>query len=354
MAGYQFIHIEAYARVGSQQKDKEKKWAIRDIIAEARREPQATPHIDKPQDLDAGLVYGMPLLEVEKLAAEWGDQATDKQGRKLRKDGHCLLAGVISLPNDQKENWDSFKRQSIKWLQQQYGERLRTVVEHLDEKHPHLHFYCVAKHGERFEVLHQGQQAAQKAKEAGKVKGEQNKAYIEAMRAFQDVFSKAVAQIYGLARLGPRRRRLTRDQWKAEQKQAEMLLMTRKRASRYVEKYKERGLQESKTVCFLDKVKFFQKKPSKELEAENKQLRKDLEEVKKQQEISAMKREEAEKRAIQEIRIAQGLKQELKSSNHTDKRLISDLKKREEELLTRLQEIEDKKNDIANRQSLRL
>ena len=205
-----------------------------------------------------------------------------------------------------KKNWDSFKKRSIKWLQQQYGERLKTVVEHLDEKHPHLHFYCVAKPGERFEVLHQGQQAAQKAKEAGKVKGEQNKAYIEAMRAFQDVFSKAVAQIYGLARLGPGRR-LTRDQWKAEQKQAEILLMTRKRASRYVEKYKERGFKKARLLV-LDKVKFFQKKPSKALEAENKQLRKDLEEVKKQQEISAMKREEAEKRAIQEIRIAQGLK----------------------------------------------
>ena len=229
-----------------------------------------------------------------KSLQQSGDQATDKQGRKLRKDGHCLLAGVISLPNDQKENWDSFKKRSIKWLQQQYGERLKTVVEHLDEKHPHLHFYCVAKPGERFEVLHQGQQAAQKAKEAGKVKGEQNKAYIEAMRAFQDVFSKAVAQIYGLARLGPGRRRLTRDQWKAEQKQAEILLMTRKELLDMLRNTKREGFKKARLLV-LDKVKFFQKKPSKALEAENKQLRKDLEEVKKQQEISAMKREEAEK-----------------------------------------------------------
>ena len=57
---------------------------------------------------------------------------------------------------------------------------------------------------------------------------------------------------------------------------------------------KREGFKKARLLV-LDKVKFFQKKPSKALEAENKQLRKDLEEVKKQQEISAMKREEAEK-----------------------------------------------------------
>lgn len=40
------------------------------------------------------------------------------------------------------------------------------------------------------------------------------------MRAFQDDFSEQVAAGYGMARIGPARRRLTRAAWKAEQEQA--------------------------------------------------------------------------------------------------------------------------------------
>ncbi|WP_153044073.1 plasmid recombination protein [Kerstersia gyiorum] len=292
MAGYQFIHVEAYARNGSERKDPKtgkinKKWSIRDIVAEARREKQATHHIHKPQPLDVGLVYGVPLLEVENIATEWGDQSIDKNGKKLRKNGHCLLVGVISLPETEEVHWEGFKKKSVEWLKDKYGDRLKCVVEHTDESHPHLHYYCVPRPGERFEVLHEGQQAANLAKEAGQLKGEQNKAYIDAMRAFQDVFSHAVGQLYGLARLGPGRRRLTRSQWKAEQKQAEVLAKTKRRAKEFYERAKSKGIEDSKAVSFLDKVKFGWHQPSNE-------LKKELEELKKKNKELEVKSEMAE------------------------------------------------------------
>ena len=64
------------------------------------------------------------------------------------------------LPAEQRQDWPRFREATVAWLRQQYGERLRSVVEHTDEAHPHLHFYAVPLPGERFQVLHPGRQAA--------------------------------------------------------------------------------------------------------------------------------------------------------------------------------------------------
>ena len=89
------------------------------------------------------------------------------------------------------------------WLREQYGERLRSVVEHTDEAHPHLHFYAVLPAGERFEVLHPGRQAASEKARQGAKKGAQNAAYKQAMVGWQDGFQRAVAAHFGLTRRGP-------------------------------------------------------------------------------------------------------------------------------------------------------
>lgn len=227
--GYQFLHIEGYARVGSQQskngKKTERKWSAQDIADEAERLPSACPHVVKSQP--PKLLHGvMPSFAV-KLAEQWAEGTKDGQGRKLRKDGLCLAAGVISMPNEYGEDWPRFREASLHWLKQQYGERLRSVVEHMDEAHPHLHFYAVPLTGERFETLHRGRQAASDAKARGQAKGEQNEAYKDAMRGWQDDFGNQVASNFGLARLGPAKRRLSRGAWQAEKKQAKSLANTR-------------------------------------------------------------------------------------------------------------------------------
>jgi len=227
--GYQFIHIEGYARHGSQQCRKDKngtvetsrKWSAREIAAEAERDVDAIPHVAQPKP--PVRLYGCSPMEAVQQAEAWANEATDGKGRKLRKDGLCLAAGVISFPAEMKEGWPAFREAALQWLKKQFGVRLLSVVEHTDEEHPHFHFYAVPLKGERFEVLHRGRSAAAKKASEGAKKGAQNAAYREAMAEWQDEFSSAVALDFGLARIGPKRRRLTREAWKAEKVQAKAL-----------------------------------------------------------------------------------------------------------------------------------
>ena len=161
--------------------------------------------------------------EAAALAESWANDARDAQGRALRRDGLALAAGVVSLPAEQEADWPRFREATVAWLKGQYGERLRSVVEHTDESHPHLHFYAVPLPGERFEVLHPGRLAAAEKARQGAKKGAQNTEYKRAMVGWQDDFARSVAADFGLARLGPGRRRLTRGEWQAEQAQAKAL-----------------------------------------------------------------------------------------------------------------------------------
>ena len=227
---YQFIHVDSYGREGSTQTKTSmnkhgakvttatKSRSAKEILAEQWREDGACPHIQKPSK--PGLLFGVEPSKVLLIMNEWADQAKDAQGRKLRKDGHCVLIGVASLPREMEDNFPEFAEDTLAWLKEKYGDRLKSVVVHNDEAHPHLHFSVVPNIGENFEDIHDGFKASKQAKAEGKKKGEQNLSYINAMRSYQDEFSKKVAMSHGLTRIGPGRRRLTRAQWQAEKAQA--------------------------------------------------------------------------------------------------------------------------------------
>ncbi len=227
---YQFIHIDVYGREGSSQsKTVTKKSGVKvttttksrsakEILSEQWREDGACPHINNPGE--PALLYGIAPLDVLPLIDEWADQAKDAQGRKLRKDANCVIIGVASLPRAMEDEFPQFAEDTLEWLKEKYGDRLKSVVVHNDEAHPHLHFTVVPRIGERLDDIHEGYKASKQAKIDGKKKGEQNLAYIGAMRTFQDEFSKKVAMAHGLTRIGPARRRLTRAQWHAEKAQA--------------------------------------------------------------------------------------------------------------------------------------
>lgn len=227
LGGYQFIHVESYGREGSKQTKTKKngdtststKWSAREILAEQWREDGACRHIENPGQ--PGLLYGVPPLEILPMIDEWAEQTKDAQGRKLRKDGLCILVGVASLPRDMEDSFPEFAEHTLAWLQEKYGDRLKSVVVHNDEAHPHLHFSVLPRVGEKFDDIHEGFRARNEAKRDKKKPVEQNQAFIEAMRNFQDEFSEKVAMSHGLTRLGPGRRRLTRQQWKLEKKQAQ-------------------------------------------------------------------------------------------------------------------------------------
>lgn len=243
---YQFIHIESYARVAGAGKAGGRN--VGDVLAEADRKPGNCPHIDPGKLADPALapehIYGYTLDRVEHEATKWAEQAKDAQGRNLRKDGHCLLAGVVSLPNDTSpKDWQRFKNDAIKWLKKEYGSTLRSVIEHKDEDHPHIHFYAVPEASKGFASLHPGQQAAREAKAQGLKKGEQNTAYREAMREWQDKFSHDVGQPHGLTRIGPGRRRLTRAEWKKEKQQAKALQQAQSRAKSIDRETEKRAIE---------------------------------------------------------------------------------------------------------------
>ena len=214
---YQFIHVESYSRTPPK-KGKVGGHSVASVVNEATRDPGSIPHVDNPKP--PVYIYGKPLEVLEETCNAWAASMTDAKGRKLRKDALCLVAGVVSMPAETTpEAWEKFKVDAVEHLKKKYGDRLETVVEHTDEDHPHLHFYVVPKLGERFESIHQGKAAA--AEKKGEVKGIQNQAYKAAMRAYQDEFFEEVGIKNGLARIGPGRRRLTREEWKLEQLQVE-------------------------------------------------------------------------------------------------------------------------------------
>ncbi len=238
MAGFQFAHVEAYARVGAKTKDGSTRRSIKEIIAETVRDAGSIPHIENPQA--PALVYGCDPRQLEQMAEDYASQTKDAKGRKFRKDGLILMAGVVSLPREREGDFPAFSEAVIEWLKEKYGDRLKSVVAHDDEAHPHLHFYVIPEVGERLEDIHEGFKASKEAKAQGKLKGEQNQAYKAAMRAWQDDFSNTVAMRFGLTRLGPGRRRLTRKQWVLEQKQAQFFADAKARAKQgYKQGYEE-------------------------------------------------------------------------------------------------------------------
>lgn len=211
----QFFHVECYARTAG--KGKAGGHTIRSILAEAKREPGATPHIATPAPPIS--LFG-DLEDVERVATEWAENATDEIGRRLRKDGLCLAAGVVSVPSGFTD-WDRYKMAAVAWLKDFYGDRLVAVVEHADEAKRHFHFYAVPRLGDPFESLHPGKTAAKEAAKAGADLKARNEAYKDAMRGFQRKFWAEVSARFGLAAKGPGRTRLTRAEWVARKKEAE-------------------------------------------------------------------------------------------------------------------------------------
>ena len=218
---YQFIHIEAYARVGSNQKGKSEKWNIHQIAGEAMRNDEDCKHVAQPKE--PAVIFGVDAYEAAAMAQKWADSSIDASGRKLRKDGSCLLAGVISFPDGRSdEEWKAFRDDAVEYLKNKYGENLKSVIEHTDEDYNHIHFYSVPKYGQKFDEIHDGKRAVLEAKKGNSkvLKGEQNKVYIEAMKEFQEDFYKEVAIKHGMTKTGPKRERLTREEWKARKEYA--------------------------------------------------------------------------------------------------------------------------------------
>ncbi|HIA8811389.1 TPA: hypothetical protein ACWSL8_004617 [Escherichia coli] len=273
---FQFIHMEAYSLRANQQGGKNAKFnkevkarTVSEVLGEVLRKEGFCNHIQEPEA--PGVLYGdLNNIEADCKAYHQNHKNIDKNGKAkaLRSDANVLIAGVVSLEGikENYDDWNKYKTDVLEYLKEKYGENLAAVVEHTDEENPHLHFYLVPRSGQRLDELHDGKNAVLelKKKEPKALKGKQNKAYIEAMRVFQDDFYEKVSKKYGLAKIGPARDRVSRKIYFEQKKSAE--------------EYKKTLKQIEENKFFID-AEFEQAKKNIELEIKKERL--DFEKEKK-------------------------------------------------------------------------
>lgn len=225
MKSAQFIHVETYAQADQTKQKKHnsdtKQTSAGGVLYEARRVEGYCVHVEEPEA--PTVLYGVDLNAVETLVSRYVNdfRLTDANGqqRRLRKDASVLLAGVVSLDREDQKIWDDYKKDTIKFLKEKYGNKLKSVIEHTDEKNPHIHFYVVADATEVLNDLHDGKKAVAEIRKQNRKKNTQKQsqavAYTKAMTQFQDNFYFAVAKKYGLERTGKTpRTRLSRAEFK--------------------------------------------------------------------------------------------------------------------------------------------
>jgi hypothetical protein len=158
--------------------------------------------------------------------------------RKIRQDQATLMTCISSYPATVAEcaadpvkaaARDDWQRRTVEWARSCWGDDLVSVVRHDDESHPHLHMLMLpADPAMRANMLHPGWMAKHDAKDQAAGDGVDAKtvnklgdrAYVEAMRKFQDGYWQEVGLPCGLARIGPAKRSLSRSEWNAEQNRA--------------------------------------------------------------------------------------------------------------------------------------
>ena len=233
---YQFIHMETYSRQGN-----DKNRSLASICNEAARYEANSPHVLTP--LPPNVLFGMePDLipaEIERRIDD-ANQNFNGRGNKIKSTTHVMVASIHSHPayiraNDRKSQEDSaehskpcledpqdmadytrWRSASIEWALADATKRnseVLSIVEHLDEAHPHIHILEVPLNPRiDAKLAHPGKAAKLKSLTENPEGGvpAANIAMRAALRAWQDEYQIAVGAKFGLARLGPTRQRLSR------------------------------------------------------------------------------------------------------------------------------------------------
>jgi hypothetical protein len=250
MAGYQFAHMATHSRKGNAPYT-----SVSDITDEAARLPGACPHVAEPKP--PTILFGVAPEKIPALLelriAQAKARSHGKAMRAIRRDTHVLESIVCSHPayvdappegsetharwlseRDTMLDYELWRRLTvgfILWDAERRGMTVLSIVEHLDEKHPHIHAYLApnnARHDAK--ASHPGHKAKRAAAALSGSKKDQDRAYQAAMRDWQDEYNKRVGEPCGLTRFGPRLERLSREEWHRKQKEAELGKVARERA----------------------------------------------------------------------------------------------------------------------------
>jgi hypothetical protein len=177
-------------------------------------------HLSKPAP--PNILLGLHPDAVIEQAVTLAAQAVG-----IRIDTPIILAGVMTWPvprdeieksEEERQKYLAWRADAVSWAKRRWGDRLKCVVEHVDEGRLHLHYWALPPLRPDRRVcisdVDSGRRAAKSVKDAGGSKREQRAASDQAMREFQDEYWREVGSKHGLARLGPQRLRLTRQEWK--------------------------------------------------------------------------------------------------------------------------------------------
>ncbi|WP_157201781.1 hypothetical protein [Massilia sp. Root335] len=229
-------------------------WSALDLLMEALRKDGHIPHVPAPKS--PGILYACSdeirndPLKVADLADAWADSRKVVTGRAHQRNSPVMASTVVSLPKEMDDDWPAFRDASLKWMKEKYGARLKLVIEHEDEENKHFHSYCIPLHGisedgkpfsEPFATVHEGYGESRKARrgaieKSGSSQGAKTgKAFVDAMKEYQDKFHHDVARHFNLSRLGPQKKKLNhteavrqRDIKKAEEARLEAEKMKEK------------------------------------------------------------------------------------------------------------------------------
>ncbi len=192
MAGYQFIHYEAYARQG-----KENKRSLISIAQEADRTSGSHPHVITPQPPE--YLLGTSFVEAAEQIVAAADKSKVNHGgkpRKLRKDANVGIGLIASHPTslndihslpepDRQRMIDDVRdwaEDVIIFAQNEFPGLVRAAALHWDETHPHIHILIGnTAPADDFQIIHKGEQARKRAQgndRTGKGKKAGNDAYV--------------------------------------------------------------------------------------------------------------------------------------------------------------------------------
>ena len=246
MAGYQFIHYEAYARTGN-----DKKRSLVSIAKEADRDSGNHPHVTAP--LPPEYLLGTSFVEAVEAIVAAADASKVSHGgkkRNVRKDANVGIGLIASHPIS-IENLNAmaeperiktisiikeWAEDTVTFAETEFPGLVQVAALHWDESHPHIHILIGSTEpSDDFLIIHKGEQARKSAQgndRTGKGKKLGNDAYTKEMRRFQDKYHDEVAIFYGQARLGPKRRRKSRAEWQKEQAQLDCVAKSLERGKR--------------------------------------------------------------------------------------------------------------------------
>ena len=216
-----FLRLEAYALFAASRKAGGN--TLLKVAAEAMRMAGYCDHVESP--LEPSLIYGVsPLLLVNehearssKAVSRYFHKPSDTyRTRRQRKDRPVVIAGIISVPDNWDETeprWQLFKDASVNWLIVYFGSRhLHGVIEHVDERCLHLHFFLSPLVDESIMHIHPGFKAVC-ALGDGATPRQKKSAFESAMRTMLDQFHEQVGQQFGLVRKHIGAKRMSRRNW---------------------------------------------------------------------------------------------------------------------------------------------